>query len=124
MNSLRRRCIINKRPINTHMAPALYEAGDTAQSSGGYKVSEENNRAIVRRYFEEVWNKGNLAAADLLVAPNFSLEGCGAISGLEAVKLYISSYRALYPKVHFTILSLVAEGDTVVACWVVSGMQT
>jgi predicted SnoaL-like aldol condensation-catalyzing enzyme len=88
-------------------------------------VSEENNRAIVRRYFEEVWNRGDLAAADLLVAPNFSLEGCGgAISGLEAVKLYVTSYRALHPSVHFTILSLLAEGDMVAACWAVSGMQT
>jgi predicted ester cyclase len=51
------------------------------------------------------------------------VEGCGgAISGLEAVKLYVSSYREIYPNVHFTMLSLVAEGDRVIACWVSTGM--
>ena len=88
-------------------------------------MSEEDNKAVVRRYFEEVWNKGDLAAADLLVAPNFSLEGCGgAISGLEAVKLYVTSYRDVYPRVHFTILSLLAEGDMVVACWLASSTNS
>src|SRR6266568_1234148 len=89
------------------------------------RVGEGKNKAIVRRYFEEVWNKGDLAAADVVVAPNFSLEGYGsAISGLEAVKLYVSSYRDVYPRVHFTILSLLAEGDMVVACWIGRGIQT
>src|SRR5438067_901645 len=89
----------------------------------GPVVNERENQAIVRRYFEEVWNKGNLEAADNLVDLHFSVEGCGgAISGLEAVKLYVSSYRNVYPNVHFTMLSLMAEGDTVVACWVGKGI--
>jgi len=88
------------------------------------RVGEGKNKAIVRRYFEEVWNKGDLAAADVVVAPNFSVEGCGgAISGLEAVKLYVTSYREVFPRVHFTIISLLAEGDKVIACWVGRGMQ-
>jgi predicted ester cyclase len=88
-------------------------------------VSERDNEAIVRRYFEEVWNKGNFQAADELIDLRFSVEGCGgAISGQEAVKLYISSYRQVYPNVRFTTLSMVAEGDRVVACWVCRGMYT
>jgi len=87
-------------------------------------LSEKENIGVVRRYFDEVWNSGNLDAADDLVAPNFSVEGYGAISGLEAVKLYVLSYRTLYPTVHFTMLSLIAEGDLVVACWIGRGMQS
>jgi len=87
-------------------------------------VNERENIDTVRLYFEEVWNKGNLDAADELVDIHFSVEGCGgAISGLEAVKLYVSSYRSVYPDVHFTLLSLAAEGDRVVACWVGRGMH-
>jgi predicted SnoaL-like aldol condensation-catalyzing enzyme len=88
-------------------------------------LNKQDNIAIVRRYFEEVWNRGNLDAADELVAPEFSVEGCGgAISGLQAVKLYVSSYRTVYPRVHFTMLSLLAEGDLVVACWIGRGMHS
>lgn len=88
-------------------------------------MSEQENIAVVRRYFREVWNKGNYDAADEIVSPTFSVEGCGgAISGLDAVKLYISSYRSVYPNVHFTMLSIVAERDKVVACWVGTGMQS
>ena len=88
-------------------------------------MNKQDNIAIVRRYFDEVWNKGNLDAADDLVAPDFSVEGCsGAISGLEAVKLYVSSYRTLYARIHFTLLSLTAEGDRVIACWVTRSLPT
>jgi predicted SnoaL-like aldol condensation-catalyzing enzyme len=91
----------------------------------GASVNEERNVAIVRRYFDEVWNRGNLEAAEELVAPDFSVEGCGgAISGLEAVKLYVSSYRAAYPHVRFTMLSVIAEGAMVLACWMGQGLHS
>jgi predicted SnoaL-like aldol condensation-catalyzing enzyme len=113
--------IISKVPHRSH-----YEPGSIDEPERAYRLLEDlvlnkqDNIAIVRRYFEEVWNKGNLHAADDLVARGFSVEGCGgAISGLQAVKLYVSSYRAAYPRVHFTMLSLLAEGNLVVACWVV-----
>ena len=87
-------------------------------------MNEGANKAVVRRYFEEVWNKGNVDVAPELIDENFSVEGCGgAISGLEAVKLYVSSYRSLFPDVHFTILSMQEEGDKVVACWLGRGLQ-
>jgi predicted SnoaL-like aldol condensation-catalyzing enzyme len=31
----------------------------------------EGNKAIVRRQFEELWNKGNLSVADELIAPAY-----------------------------------------------------
>ena len=33
-------------------------------------MSTEDNKAIVRRFFEEVWTKGNVAAVDELIDPN------------------------------------------------------
>ena len=32
---------------------------------------EENNKALVRKFFEEVWSKGNVAVVDGLLAPDF-----------------------------------------------------
>lgn len=87
-------------------------------------MKERENKTIVRRYFEEVWNKGNLDSAEELVDRDFSVQGCGgAISGLEAVKLYVSSFRAICPHLHFTLLSMEDEGDHVVACWAGRGMH-
>jgi hypothetical protein len=34
-------------------------------------VSAQENEALVRRYFEEVWAKGNVAAVDEFMAPNY-----------------------------------------------------
>jgi hypothetical protein len=36
-------------------------------------MSAEQNKAVMRRYFEELWNKGNLAVIDEIVAPGMSL---------------------------------------------------
>src|ERR687886_275369 len=80
----------------------------------------DTNKAVVQRYFEKVWNKGNVGVADEILAPNFS--ACsGAISGLEAAKLYISSYREAYPLTRFTILSMLGEEDLVTVCWLCTG---
>ena len=32
---------------------------------------EEKNKALVRRFWEVAWNKGNLAAVDEFMAPNY-----------------------------------------------------
>jgi ketosteroid isomerase-like protein len=34
-------------------------------------VSAQENEALVRRYFEDAWVKGNLAAVDEFMAPNY-----------------------------------------------------
>jgi hypothetical protein len=40
-------------------------------------MSVEANKALVQRYVDEPWNKGNVAALGELCAPNFHLEGLG-----------------------------------------------
>ncbi len=34
-------------------------------------MSNEENKAIARRWSEELWSKGDLAVADEIVAPNY-----------------------------------------------------
>jgi predicted SnoaL-like aldol condensation-catalyzing enzyme len=85
------------------------------------------NKSVVCRYFREVWNQGNLAVADEVLAPDFGgrvPSGRGAISGREAAKLYVSSYREAFPNIYYTLLSLAAEGDNVVACWIGRGLHS
>jgi steroid delta-isomerase-like uncharacterized protein len=81
----------------------------------------EENRALVRRYFEEIWDKGNLDAIDELFTTNFVRHGPtateGEVRGLEGFKGLVSMYRSAIPDLRVPIEDLVAEGDRVVTRW-------
>lgn len=77
---------------------------------------EDNNKATVRRFYEEVWNGGNLELVDELIAPSFVNHGTGSERGSdrEAFKRTIHEVRTGLNFTH-TVEELVAEGETVVA---------
>ena len=79
-------------------------------------MSAEANKAIARRYIEEVWNSGNLAAIDELTASNF-VDHRELSNDSEGVKDYVMAYLTAFPDAHFTIEELIAEGDMVVMRW-------
>jgi predicted ester cyclase len=71
-------------------------------------VSVEENKAVVRREQEELWNHtGDLDAAEELFAAGEA----------EAVKQEAADFRRGFPDVISTIEDLIAEGDKVVARW-------
>jgi steroid delta-isomerase-like uncharacterized protein len=80
-------------------------------------MSTEENKAKVRRMIEEVWNKGDLAVVDELVAPNYvyHFPGREEIKGPEGLKQFATIIRTAFPDFHITIDDMVAEGDEV-AC--------
>ena len=83
-------------------------------------MSTEENKAIARRIFEDVFNKGNLAAVDELAAPNIIFHSSTEpepIHGREGLRQFVARLRAGFPDVHFTIEDVVAEGDRVVIRW-------
>ena len=71
-------------------------------------MSSEENKALVRREQEELWNAtGNLdAAQELFVADH-----------VEAARQEAADFREGFPDVVSTIEDLIAEGDKVVARW-------
>jgi predicted ester cyclase len=75
-------------------------------------MSTEQNEAIARRYYEEVWDKGNLAEVDELVAPNIVLNEWAP--GLEGLKKVITSTRSSFPDLHYTLEDIITAGDKVV----------
>ena len=81
-------------------------------------MSTEDNKAIVRRLFDEAWNQGNLDVVDELVAPDYVLhaysedEAFG--TGAEGLKKLMSSRRRWLPGTQITIEDQIAEGDKVV----------
>jgi predicted ester cyclase len=80
-------------------------------------MSAEEYKACVRRIPEEMFNQGNLAVADEVIAPDFIEHAPlppGWPSGLAAVKQYVTTLRAAFPDFRYTVEDEIAEGDTVV----------
>ena len=80
----------------------------------------ETNKTVIRRLFEEVWNKGNLPVTDELFAPNYvhhdsSTPDVGR--GPESEKKRATLYRTAFPDLRLTIEDIIAEGETVMARW-------
>jgi steroid delta-isomerase-like uncharacterized protein len=72
----------------------------------------EQNAAVVRRYYEEVWNKGNLAEVEALVAPTIVLNDWAP--GLDGLKQVVNGTRASFPDLRYSLEDIISAGDKVV----------
>ena len=76
----------------------------------------EENKAIVRRFVEQVQNRHDVNAVDELVSPLFvdrsGMEGIEPTR--EGTKQFLTVLFATFPDLHFTVEDMVAEGDKVV----------
>ncbi len=83
----------------------------------------EENKALIQRFVEEAFNRGNLDVADEIYAPNFiSHEPTGPEErSPEYVKQFVNTYRTAFPDGHTTIENLIAEGDEVAYRWTFRG---
>jgi steroid delta-isomerase-like uncharacterized protein len=80
----------------------------------------EPNKAIVRRLFEELWNKGNLSLADQLFAPNYEHHDASTLDfgrGPESEKKRATLYRTAFPDIQLTMEEVIAEGEIVMTRW-------
>ena len=77
-------------------------------------MSIEENKALLRRLFEEVWNQGNLGTVDELLATDYVLnDPAQMVRGPEGFKAYVSAFRAAFPDMKATIEDQIAEDDRV-----------
>ena len=76
----------------------------------------EENKAIYRRYINEIFNKGNVDLVDELVDPNLvdHSPAPGQEPGPEGFKNLVTMFRAAFPDLHSTIDLLISDGDIVV----------
>lgn len=74
-------------------------------------------KAVVQRFYTEVWNQGKLDVLTELLHPGVvSHERNGPdVEGIEHEQRVASAFRTAFPDCHFTIEALVAEADKVVA---------
>jgi steroid delta-isomerase-like uncharacterized protein len=82
----------------------------------------EQNKKLVQRDFEEIYNRGNLAVADEIAASDLVIHTTSQdIHGRAAAKQYVTQLRSGFPDLHLAIEDQIAEGDRVVTRWVASG---
>ena len=82
------------------------------------------NTASVRRFYDEVWNRGNLAIADELFADDYvrhDLRPGTAPAPPAGPRARVGRCRAAFLDVHLAVELLVAEGAYVVARWTMAG---
>lgn len=89
------------------------------------KTEEENNMTKMKRFYDEVVNKGNLDLFDELTAPDFKEheELPGFSPNREGVKQFFKMYRTAFPDLTFTVLDMAASGDKVWSYITMSGTQ-
>jgi steroid delta-isomerase-like uncharacterized protein len=82
----------------------------------------EENKAVVRRFVDEVINQGNDAALEELIADDCDIVGALAIGrGPDIFRHVFRLMRAAFPDFHLAIEEMVGEGDTVVLRVIESG---
>jgi len=94
------------------------------KKKGDVPMLTEENKDIVLRGIEELWNKGNMAVADELFAANFinhDLVDTPETYNLEAYKQSVNNTRTDFPDLHVTVEEQIAEGDKVVTRWTCTG---
>jgi len=87
----------------------------------------EDNKALVSRIADEVWNRGELEVINEITAASASYHGPHMPNGVgdrESWKQAIRMYRGAFPDSHVTFEELIASGDTVVGRWSATGTHT
>lgn len=82
-------------------------------------MSTEENKALVRRIYEEVLNKGDLHVVDDLYATEYVYTSPGAPEsrGPEGFKQRVRMLQTAFPDLRFNLEQIIAEGESVVSRW-------
>jgi predicted SnoaL-like aldol condensation-catalyzing enzyme len=82
-------------------------------------MTEEQNKALIRRAIKEAHSDGNLDAVDEVYDSEYvlhtpTLVPVDEIRGPEAIERFIETQHAAFPGLEFTIEDQIAEGNKVV----------
>ena len=89
-------------------------------------MSAAENKELVRRYFEEVWNKGRREAIEQMCSPTgvvHGLDGSGT-RGLKELLAFHTRMQSAMPDQRVNVEALIAEGDLVTVRWTRTATHT
>jgi len=85
------------------------------------KATDEN-KTIVRRFFELGPSSGDMNAANALLSPNFALHTpLPSAPGIQGINDVVKTCRAAFEHLNVTVEDMVAEGNKVVARFTARG---
>ena len=98
-----------------------------AVSGRADEATEARNKELVRRFYDEVWQKGNLDFADQVFAEGYvrndPRRGTPP-AGPRGQKLIARGFRESFPDLRYDVQFLIADGDYVAARWTITGTNT
>jgi steroid delta-isomerase-like uncharacterized protein len=80
-------------------------------------MAYEQNKAIARRFIQELFNEGKVDEAKNFVTPDIIYHGLEELRGLEDFKKWIIEDRKTFPDLEVTIVEDMAEGNKVAVRW-------
>jgi steroid delta-isomerase-like uncharacterized protein len=87
-----------------------------------------DNRDLIRRWFEEVWNQGREQTIDELVAPDSVIHGLGddskQLRGPAGFRAFYHHFRGAFSDLRVDVEDVIAEGDKVVTRLSFTGKHT
>lgn len=89
-------------------------------------TTTEEHKALIRRMNDEVWGQGNLDFIDEYVAESYVENSNAApveIHGPEGYKENVREFHDAFSEVELVTEELIAEGDTVVNHWTITGIH-
>ena len=85
-------------------------------------MSIEDNKALVRRFYEDVFNQRNLALVDELCSTTHVFHNPPTtLHGREEFKQLLSVYLTAFPDASFTVEDEIAEGEKVTSRYTFRG---
>jgi steroid delta-isomerase-like uncharacterized protein len=95
--------------------PALALTGSPATARAW--SHPEANKALVHRFFEEVWSTGDLSRRDDFLAPEYRghIPGAAVPIDRDGWTAWFQGFRSAFPDAGFTVEDLLADGDRVAA---------
>jgi steroid delta-isomerase-like uncharacterized protein len=100
-------------------APPPNAEGSAGRAGEAQPSGAETNKVVARRFGEEVWGRGDVRAADEVLAEDFiehnPVPGQGP--GREGHKQVLKVWRAAFPDLRISVDDLLADGDRVGLRW-------
>jgi steroid delta-isomerase-like uncharacterized protein len=115
------------------MSPETASSNDQERSGvsrmepGAVATTVGANKALVGRFYEEVWNLGNVDFAYHVFADDYvrhDLRPTQGVPGAEGQKQIAASFRSAFPDLSFAVDIVLGEGDYVAARWTAMGTHT
>lgn len=84
-------------------------------------MSVQETKNLINRLYEEIFNQGNIAVVDEIIAADYHSHEPEGTHGLAEFKQEVPAFRAAFPDLEFTLEEIVVSGDRVCHRWTARG---